>query len=585
MADIKRPLSAEEQLKQKQAQITSGTAPAQAQRPMAGTGFTNVQKFLQGAGQAGQAIAGKVTGVAKEKEQAAAKAAGEAESIRAGIESAKAKAPSAAELSGKISGVAAGTGTITSGEEADIGYYTSGRYAQEAAKKAEELKQKQATAQGALTELGQTAQAVKSESGLRNLLSNIYRAPSYGGGKQRLDQLLLQGAASQQLGALQQQLATGQAAQEKSLQTTASQAAQALGDIRQSGIAGQQAIQQALSGGISTMSQAAREELAAEEIRQGDLRTEIQNELQNVKYDTEGNPIISRKLNNLIAQATGKGLTEGTEVFNIFSSPTAAFDQLLSQRALAQSDIISAEEKARMDLLSRLSGTGTQFEKAGQTGATQYYTSGIDAASQAARKAFEDWAKSSEATMTGAGADSFTEKTGIGKTGRLKHETTQYATGSVADLLASMGYQYSGGATGGGGGGIQLAPLSEVEGATMVAGIPVPVSGVGDYLDRQLGTGGAIEQILTMPTNFVDELGKKVFNWGANDTSGDWARITRVAQERAAADLKAKLEAAMKSKGYGKKIKFEAPVVEPTGPSGSSVVTPTGQRITGSLRG
>jgi hypothetical protein len=570
MADIKTPMSTQDLLKKKQEEqsqqaIKPITQPA---RPV-GTGFTNVQKLIQGAGQAGQAIAGRVSGVAAQKATEAEKATTEAANVKAAIEAQKLKAPAAGELAKGITGIATGQGEITeTPDEAAIRYYTSGQYQKEADKARAEAAQKLATAQGAITELGKTTGALRTEAGLQNLLSNIYKAPSYGAGKQRLDQLILQGAASKELGSLRQQLAerqaaTGQLAEQTQLGTT-----QALSDIQKAGEAGRQLIGSALTGGIESLAGAASSELAAAQIRQNELRDQIAAELKNIKYDEEGNPIISAKLNKLYTEATGQGFTGGSAAYNIFSAPNV-LDKLLTQQTLEKAQVISPEEKARMDLLARLSGTKTQFETAAQEGPIKYYQSTLDKAMQDAEQAFLEQA--AKETLVGTGKAAFTEKTGLFGTGRETHRTEQTASLNVGDFLKGIiEARQGGGAVEGWGGGMKLPGLS------------ASMEDVGDYLAGRIGLPGAFAgDALNAITRTLDGIlsGTGIIQGG--NTSADWERITREAQAAAQADVKSKLADYLKRQGFGRRV-----ILEPEKPEQIASMAPkTTLPVTGSLKG
>lgn len=427
----------EEQLQEAQKKAT--TTP---QQKLGSGTFTNLQNYLKSNVGAGQRIAGKIGEDTSKKASTATTATTEAQGVGAAIQAQQDRADKALGISKDIEGVASGKTPLMdlSAKEKEAKYYTGGDYAKEAEGQRTKLGETLVAGQKAVGALGQRAEALGTEKGRYDILSDVYRRPTYGAGQQRLDQLLLQQQGSNALIEAMKQGKTQAAQQGEALSSTMSSGTTGLADILSKGGQAAKGILGAASSGLSSLEQAEETERKGKETEQLDLYEKLKSGMQGLKADESGNIMVSPELQAMYKQATGQDLGGGQEVFNLFDNPAEATNWL-QKKNLDLNAFVSQEDIDKMDLMSRLGGGISKKYTTAGTSPTSLFSGSFDEATKAAKEKFEKEAAEQVFTGTGTGYRTGSERAGGDLVGGLlgTPSSTSYgyktASSSVADYL------------------------------------------------------------------------------------------------------------------------------------------------------
>jgi len=555
------PQSNEEELKKRQQQgAITGAVPQNR-----GTGFTNVQQYLQASAPAAKGVAAKVGSMVSGQQKASEKAVSEAEQVRQGAQAAQAKTQGAAGVAGAIQQIGAGQGDITELEKQakDAAYFTSGQYAAEQQKLKQQALEKQAAAQGAVSQLGKTAEQLQSEAGQAGILSKLYKAPTYGAGQQRLDQLLLQGAAGGQLGGLQSNLAKTLGTQQKTLGTSKSLTAQALQDIGSLGAAGQASIQSALLSGQQALGKAQEVEAATRTATSEAQRNELQNALVEAAIASKGGDVvIEQDIADKYKQATGMDITE-SPIFNVLGGQdieknTGAQQKIrdiLSSQMLKAKDVVTADDLRRMQTLEKLGAGKSAFAEA--AGPLPEY--GVTSTLRSAQEdAFKKFLEASKKDITGRGQRNWESWDDLGLTSDTRTEAATKSANVYNMISKALGVE-----TDPTTGEIVYKPIkgeSYGEADALIKtgqGIENPFDPFGDVLERvaRLAYGVGVD----MPIALTNQVLKMVGYDPAGGREKARAKAYEAAQRDAVANLESNIQKFLKDQGFGRKIKIGKP--------------------------
>jgi hypothetical protein len=551
-----------------------------------GTGFTNVQQYLQSSGPgAGQAIAGKLGTTVAEKEAASKKALGEAEAVRAGIQANLQKAGTGGQIAQNISAVAAGqgdVGALEGAKAADVGYFTSGKYATEAEKARQKAMTTGTAASAALGALETTAGSLASERGQSDILSKLYGRSPYGAGQQRLDQLLLQQTAGKQLSDIQKQAAMASAQQRQALGQVGQDIQTGLQSTLATGGQAQQAIQQALSSGLTGMTQAQQTQLEGMTSDQQAMIKQLREGFGQLSKDlSAGKTEVSQEFADLYKKATGQDLIL-EDAYTMYQDPKA-IERLTQAKGLDIGQAVTSDELRRMRALSVLGGGGLQISQAAGDQANPLV--GTDA-STLQKEAFVNFLKNAQKDITGTGASVWTKWNDVGMDGKKMTERATKTVNVYDALLKQLGITPEPGKT-----------MTPEQVAEMVYGRARPQETIaqGDIQDK--GTRnlpGYQEQegliadtfrepaqwlqrgfdptevgtILNLPIDIaggaVDFLNTIFTGSTPSERRAEKkAESQRLAQERAAAAARSNVEQFLKTQGVGRKL-----TIKPTTPTG-----------------
>jgi hypothetical protein len=322
MANVLGPITGvnnEQELLNKQQQPV---AASPANRAGSGT-YTNLQKYLKSNQGAGQQIAGRITTDVASKQEKVSGAMTEADKVAKAVKDQNEKIKNTAGIPGVINSVASGTGSVADlqAKTDDINYLTSGKYATDAEGNKVALQGAESTASGALQNVEDRAKQLGSESGRYNILSDVYKKPSYAAGQQRLDQLFLQQSGGNTLQNLQKSTAQTAAQNTQNLSNLTSSAYGDLGSIVKEGSSAAEATTKALTEGLGSLTKKELGEFAAGQAKQTAAVERIKVYLTNAPKDANGNPILTDIQLRDIGKTTGVNLGPGMNVYNLFDNP------------------------------------------------------------------------------------------------------------------------------------------------------------------------------------------------------------------------------------------------------------------------